>query len=361
MNRKNLLVILIAFLFLAGCSLPFFQQGQQTSIPASNPSLPGTDIQKTFPLAPASQMASPDFFDPNIPSGSFIIKSQFSLDALIKYYAQALAAQGWTLRYTDANFTGGVTQYWKKDSLYLSMDFGFGVGLVTIHCLYDRIESKSAQKLPKDFPLPGKSEMVKAQATSWELYISQDYADVTNFYTQKLTSLNWKQAATSVPVLGSCGEIDCGSGEATLPPGAMPTATVDPRQSNELSFSMPDGNLIELTIMPHRNGTIMDINLILKNIQSAGLPQDVPIYPGALVQIIAPGSAEFQINADMKTIENFYIEKLNAAGWAADGNPKQASGSYLQNWKKGDQNISITLVPSGTNTALVIVCPTCNP
>jgi hypothetical protein len=91
------------------------------------------------------------------------------------------------------------------------------------------------------------------------------------------------------------------------------------------------------------------------------LPQDVPIYPGAQVQIIAPGSAEFQINADMKTIEDFYIEKLNAAGWAADGDPKQASGSYLQNWKKGNQNISITLVPSGTNTGLVIVCPTCNP
>jgi hypothetical protein len=359
MHCKNLLFAIIVILLMTGCSLPLFQNAQQTPPPAGNPSQPGTDIQKSFPLTSDTQMASPDFYNPNNPSGSFIIKSRSSLDALIKYYAQALAAQGWTLRDTDANFTGGVTQYWKKDNLYLSMDFGFGVGLVTIHCLYDRVESKYAQKLPKDFPLPGKFEMVKAQATSWELYIPQDYAVVTNNYTKNLTSMNWKQAATSVPVLGSCGEIDCGSGEAALPAGAKPTATVDPRQSNELSFSMPDGNLIELTITPHQNGTIMDINLILKNIQSAGLPQDVPIYPGALVQTIAPGSAEFQINTDMKTIENYYIDKLNAAGWAADGAPREASGSYLQNWKKGDQNISITLVPSGTNTGLVIVCPTC--
>jgi hypothetical protein len=361
MNPKKLISLLMSSLLLSGCSLPFgiSQNVQQKSNPAGSSSQSQADVQKSFPVAPDSRMATPDSYDPNNPGGSFTIQSQSSLEAAVKFYANALPRQGWTLRYSDANFNGGQTQYWKKDAIFLLMDFGFAAGLVTIRCLYDRVEARFAQKLPNDFPLPGRFEMVKAEETAWELYIPQDYAEITNWYTQKLSSMRWKEAPTPEPVLGSCGGTDCGE-NTTFPAGAMPTATMDPRHSNELSFSMPDGNSIDLTITPHQNGTILDVVLILKNIQSAGLPQDVPVYPGAVVQTITPGSAEFQISADLQTVENYYDQHLAAAGWSADGAPNEASGNYLQNWKKGDQKISITLVPSGANTALVIECSTCN-
>ncbi len=362
MSIKNLIFLLATSLLLCGCRLPFgiSLRVQQVSNPAGSTVQTEADIQKSFPVAPDSRMASPDSYDPKNPGGSFTIQSQSSLEAAVKFYAYELPRQGWTLRYTDANFTGGATQYWKKDAVYLAMDFGYGAGLVTIRCLYDRVEARFAQRLPKDFPLPGQFEMVKAEETSWELYIPQDYAEVTNWYIQKLSSMNWKEASTLEPVLGSCGGTDCGE-NTTFPAGAMPTATMDPRPAKDLSFSMPDGNSVELTITPHQNGTILDVVLILKNILSAGLPQDVPIYPGALVQIITPGSAEFQISVDMQTVENYYDQQLAAAGWTADGVPIQTSGNYLQNWKKGSQAVSITLVPSGANTALVIECSTCNP
>ncbi|MGD0879811.1 MAG: hypothetical protein ABSA01_16925 [Anaerolineales bacterium] len=362
MTPKKLILLLVTSVLFCGCSLPFgiSPNMQQTYNPTGNPAQAQADVQESFPVAPDSRMASPDTYDPNNPGGSFTIPSQSSLETAVKFYANELPRQGWTLRYTDANFTGGQTQYWKKDTIFLSMDFGYGAGRVTIRGLYDRVEARFAQKLPRDFPLPGRFEMVKAEETSWELYIPQDYAVVTNWYTQKLSSLNWKEASTPEPILGSCGGTDCGE-NATFPPGAMPTATMDPRRSNELSYSMPDGNIIDLTITPNQNRTILDIVLLLKNLASAGLPQDVPIYPGALVQIITPGSAEFQISTDMQTVENYYEQHLTAAGWLANGTPNEASGNYLQNWKKGDQAISITLVPSGANTALVIECPTCNP
>jgi hypothetical protein len=306
-------------------------------------------------------MTSPGSNDPNDPSGSFNIQSQSSPEALAKFYADTLPTQGWTLRYTDANFTGGVTQYWKKDNTYLSMDIGFDQGQLRIHCQYDRVEAQLAQKLPKDFPLPAQFEMVSAEDTSWEFYIPQDYAGVTSFYTQKLSAMNWKQAPENgAGGQGSCGGTDCG-GSTTFPAGAMPTATIDYRNENDLSFTMPDGNVIELTISPHQNGTILYVDLTLNNIASAGLPQDVPIYPGAAVQLITPGTAEFQTNADLKTVENFYIQQLKTAGWSQDGDPIDASGSYLQNWAKGDQKITIMLVPSGENTILNIECSTCNP
>lgn len=387
MNRKNWIIFMVVLLFLVGaCSLPagtIQNIPQNTSSPeatsqpgiatqpeiATQPPLSGglelsgsqADIQKSFPVAPDSQMASPDNYDPNDTSGSFTIQSQSTPDAVSKYYRDNLPKQGWTLRYTDPNFTGGEIQYWRKFNIYLSLDIGFDEGQLRIQCQYDRVASKYAQRLPKDFPLPSQFEMVQAEDSSWEFYIPQDYASVTNFYTQQLASQNWKEAPTPEPMEGSCGGSDCVS-TLTFPPGVtpMPTATIDMRQNNDLTFTMPDGNEIELIITPHQNGTILDVQLTLKNIASAGLPQDVPIYPGAVVQLITPGNASFQVNADMNTIKNYYEDQLKAAGWTLDTSYVD-SGSVLEDWVKGNQKVSIGIVSSGNNLQLSIGCSTCVP
>ena len=396
MNRKNLIILFIATLFLVGaCNLashgtqavptasnPASQletaiqpplsggNGQGATQPATQPPVSGgngqsgsrANIQSTFPLPPDSQITQPDDSSPTDTSGSFTMRSQSSPDAVNKFFAGALPPLGWTLRYTDANFTGGVTQYWKKDNIYLSVNIGFDQGVLTIHCQYDRVEAQLAQKLPKGFPLPAQFEMVSASDSSWEFYIPQDYATVTNFYNVQMASLNWKQTPGSgigAGGQGSCGVTDCG-GNTTFPAGAMPTATIDYRNENDLSYTMPDGNLVELNITPHADGTILYVNLTLNNVASAGLPQDVPIYPGATPQIITSGSAEFQVNADLKTIEDYYNQQLPAAGWSPSGSPINISGSYMQDWKKGDQKITITLVTSDATIMLMIECPTCN-
>jgi hypothetical protein len=185
---------------------------------------------------------------------------------------------------------------------------------------------------------------------------------VTNFYTQQMAALNWKPVqgvgAGGGAGQGSCGG-DCGGSRPSFPAGAMPTATIDMRPENDLVFTMPDGNEVDLHISPHTNGTILDVDLTLKNVASAGLPQDVPIYPGATAQIITSGSADFQVSADMKTIEDYYNQQLTAAGWAPDGAPMEVSGTFIQNWTKGSQKITISLVPSDANIILMIDCPTC--
>jgi len=399
MNYKNLIIFFFTILFLLG-ACTFSSNATQAVSPTSNPpanplvtetatqpplsggggqgstqaatqpplsggnepSASKPDIQKTFPLPPDSQITQPDDSGSTDSSGSFTIQSQSSPDAVNKFYAAALPALGWTLRYTDANFTGGVKQYWKKDNIYLFLDIGFDQGQLTIHCQYNLVEAQAAQKLPQDFPLPAQAEMVSASESSWEFYIPQDYTDVTNFYKQQMAALNWKPVqgagAGGGAGQGSCGG-DCG-GSPSFPAGAMPTATVDLRPENDLPFTMPDGNVIDLSITPHTNGTILYVDLTLNNVASAGLPQDVPIYPGATAQIITPGSAEFLVKADMNTIEQFYIGQLKTAGWAPDGNPMEASGTYIQDWIKGDQKITVMLVPSDSNTMLMIECPTCN-
>ena len=393
MNRKNLAIFLIATLFLVGaCSLASHAAPSvpPTSNPQGSPSQPETatqpplgggngqvstqppvsgntgtnaskpDIQGSFPLPPDSQVTSPDSSDPSDSSGSFTIQSQSAPDAVVKFYTDKLPTQGWSMRYMDANFTGGATQYWKKDNIYLTLNIGFDDGLLKIHCQYELVEAQAAQKLPRDFPLPPQADMVSAQDTSWEFYIPQDYADVTNFYKQQMASLNWKQAPVNGAGggQGSCGGTDCG-GNTTFPAGALPTATIDTRNENDLSFTMPDGNVVDLTITPHMDGTILYVNLTLNNVASAGLPQDLPIYPGATVQMVTPGTAQFLVKTDMITIENYYKEKLPAAGWSPSGSAIEVSGSYMQDWAKGSQKITLTLVTSGGSTMLMIDCPAC--
>lgn len=398
MNRKNLVIFFVALLFLMGaCNLathatpsvaptsnpqsnPFQTEtatqppltggtGHAGSQAATQPPLSGGNVQSgsqatilsSFPLPPESQITQLDDSSPTDSSGGFTIQSQSSPDVVNKFYVGALPPQGWTLRYTDANFTGGVTQYWKNGNIYLSVNIGFDQGVLTIHCQYERVEAQLAQKLPKGFPLPAQFEMVQAGNSSWEFYIPMDYSAVTNFYKAQMDSLNWKQAPGNGNVAGgqgSCGDTDCG-GSTTFPAGALPTATIDYRNENDLSFTTPDGNVVDLTITPHTNGTILYVNLTLNNVASAGLPQDVPIYPGATALIITSGSVEFQISADMKTIEDYYNQQLPSAGWAPKGSPLEVSGSYMQDWTKGDQKITLTLVVSDANTMLMIDCSTC--
>ncbi|MGD0750445.1 MAG: hypothetical protein ABSA23_03440 [Anaerolineales bacterium] len=397
MNRKNLIIFFITILFLVGaCNLASHttQSAPPNSNPSGNPSVTETatqpplsggngqggsqaatqppltggngqsgsqaNVQSTFPLPPDSQVTQPDDSSPTDTGGGFTIQSQSSPNDVNTFYAQALPPLGWTLRYTDANFTGGVTQYWKKDNIYLSVNIGFDQGMLNIHCQYERVEAQLAQKLPKGFPLPSQFEMVQASDSSWEFYIPQDYSAVTNFYKGQMASLNWKQnPGNGAGGQGGCGDPGCG-GSPTFPAGAMPTATIDYRNENDLSYTMPDGNVVELTITPHTDGTILDVNLTLNNVASAGLPQDVPIYPGATAQIITPGSAEFQVNADLKTIEDYYNQQLPSAGWTPSGSPMEVPGSYMQDWIKGSQNITITLVTSNANTMLMIECSTCS-
>jgi hypothetical protein len=398
MNRKNLVIFFIAILFLVGaCNLASHttQSAPPNSNPSGNPSVtetatqaplsggngqesfqtateppvsagngqggPQAAIQSTFPLPPNSQITQPDDSEPSDSSGGFTIQSQSSPDTVNTFYTGALPPLGWTLRYTDANFIGGVNQYWIKGNVYLSLDIGFEEGVLTIHCQYERVEAQLAQKLPKGFPLPAQFEMVQASDSSWEFYIPQDYSAVTNFYKQQMAAMNWQGApVVGAGVMGGCGDTDCG-GSTTFPAGALPTATIDYRNENDLSYSMPDGNVVALSITPHANGTILNVDLTLKNVASAGLPPDVPIYPGATPQLITPGSAEFQVSGDLKAIEDFYNQQLTAAGWAPDGSPMEASGTFIQNWTKGDQKISITLATSDANTMLMIDCSTCNP
>jgi hypothetical protein len=382
-HKRSFPLFFVVCLLVVACSLPF--GAAQTVTPAAStqsetggtqsPTLQGfpsdalqgsvADMLKSFPLPPDSRMDSGNAIsnDPEATSGSFRLLSGADLAAAIKFYETELPKQGWLLRYTDPNLTCGATQYWKNDTIYLQLLFGYEDSRLFIHAQYKRVDTQSLNKYLADFPLPEHSELVNSSDTSWEFYVLQDYKAVEAFYKQKLLSLGWTANGVLPQVEASCGDDDpgCGSGSHACPSGgvSMPSPTFDVRQRISLLYTLPNKNEVQIDIIPHGDATRLHVSLTIKSTESAGLPGDVPIYPGAVLLFAAPGTAEYQIDAIVKTVKDYYAEVMKEAGWAPDGDAYETPAMYLQGWTKENQKITVTITSYEDGSMLVLDCSTC--
>jgi hypothetical protein len=323
------------------------------------------DMLKSFPMPPDSQTDTGGAIsnDPEATSGSFRILSGADLAAVVKFYERELLKQGWLLRYTDPIPSCGATQYWKNDTIFLALIFGYEDSRLYIHVQYKRVDRQSLNKYLADFPIPASSELVNSSDTSWEFYVLQDYKAVEAFYKQKLLSLGWTANGVLPQVEASCGDDDpdCGSGSHACPSGgfSMPSPTFDVRQKISLLYTMPNTNEVQIDIIPHGDATRLYVSLTIKSMESAGMPGDVPIYPGAVLLMAAPGTAEYQIDAIVKTVKDYYVEKMKEAGWAPDGDAYETPAMYLQTWTKDNQKITVTISSYEDGSMLILDCSTC--
>ena len=139
----------------------------------------------------------------------------------------------------------------------------------------------------------------------------------------------------------------------------MPTPTFDLRQEISLLYIMPDTNEVQIDIIPHGDATHLHVSLTMKALSSVGLPEDVPIYIGAVLMMASPGTAEYTIDATVETVLAFYMNTLQEAGWAADGAAVETPGMSIQNWSKGSQKLSVMITTYQDGSMLVLDCSTC--
>ncbi len=385
MNCQHKLPLFLGAGILAfACSLPFgaaqtavqntASRGVESVAPAATSANPPSGprdtsvagLMKSFPIPPNSKMvsSSADSGEPGAATGSFVISSAADIPAVESFYATELPKQGWTLRYTDPNTSCGVTQYWKNDAVYLTLAFRYETPALTINGQYRRVDAQSIKKYLPDFPLPETTELVDSSATSWEYYILQSSQAVEAFYQQQLSSPEWTLNGIPEPVQASCGEVDpegCEGGGSGCPAGVnpMPSPTLDSRQAITLLYTLPDKNEVQLEIVPHGSATILFVDVTLKGIESSGLPKDLPVYPGAVVLIVAPGTVEYQVEASLEAVKQFYEKEMRAAGWSPDGNAFENPGSYMQNWMKADQKVGLTIISDGHSTTIIFDCSAC--
>jgi hypothetical protein len=268
----------------------------------------------------------------------------------VDFYSAELAVQGWSERYTDANVYGGVTQFWKKSNLYLSMEYGYDDSGALVKIKYQTIAADALSGLPPDFPFPDKAELTNTSDGMWDFYIEREFSEVVAFYEK--ASAAWAPCAGSVAE----GEGDDGGGQK-FPAGVtpMPSPTRDARTPKDLCWVLPSQNQVELYIRPHGNATLLHVYVTSLNPSDSGLPADVPIYPGATIQSAEPGMVTFQAGASLEKVKTFYQEKLAAAGWTLDGQPIESEGAVMMNWKKGNQTVMILITALGANDCLVMI------
>ena len=322
---------------------------------------------KNFPVPPNSTLDSnsADSDEADTDSGVVEISSTASVETVAAFYQKELPQSGWIYRYTDANSDCGVTQYWKTEGVYLRLDFQYEEGTLHIHGQYQIVNPDSITKYLPDFPLPAGAEMVDSSDTSWEFYIPEDFQSVVVFYQKQSAALNWtpKGNLEASEGSGGCdGESDCSvGGSSACPAGVEPMAapTMDIRNSLSISYTLPNKNEVDLEFFPHGSAMLMDVSIQLNSLESTGLPSDLPIYPGAELQLAGPGSATFKVDADVDTVKKYYESQMPAAGWSLDGAPFEGSGSYIANWKKGDDEIGIMITPDQNGSMLTISCSSC--
>jgi hypothetical protein len=321
----------------------------------------GSSLAESFPLAPGTSLDRSSLSEPGDSHGYFsLLTSNSTVSKLADFYESELAKLGWTLRYSDNNFQGGLIQYWKQDGTYLTLDFKYEDDQLVADARYQRIDPEATQNLPADFPLPAQAELISASGTSWTYYVPQELTEVATFLDQKFQDLGWEQGTVLGGFGGSC-DGDCGGGPS-YPAGVtpMPAPTIDPRNSQYYAYITPEGDDINIEARPHQNATILVIDMTVKQAAAAGLPSDVTLYPDAQIQVAAPGMVVYQTAASVEDLKQYYMDALKATGWQVNGQPFEGGGVAMYSWNKGDYTIQITLTPNGTVGSMVaITCDGC--
>lgn len=349
-------------------SFPTVESAAPTESPAAQPEESDEDLnpETSFPLAPDTQWDAGNGDSGEVESaGQFSLHSQATVATVNQFYQSGLSSLGWQLRYIDANHAGGLTQYWKQGLLYMSVDFGYDNSGLAIQVQWHQLDPEYIQILARVLTLPGQADLVTATDSTWEVYIPQGMEAAIDYFRQKAAALDWKPSSVPYSTAVSCSGDCLNKAVPTYSPGVtpMPTRTPDPRQPQMLCYTTRDGNEISLAFTPHQASTVLNITVLLKNVASAGLPKELPIYPGATDMVIAPGMVRFTVSTDVKTTVQFYTNALASAGWTPfAGYSLDTPQLYYQEWDKGDQAVRLHISSPGSSSSssqVSIQCVVC--
>ena len=334
-----------------------------TKVPATEVPALGATLVDSFPLTPGSMLEQGSLSEPETgdPQGYFTLIAQgTTVQQLADFYNDELPKGDWMLRYSDHNFLGGLTQYWKQGNTYLTLQMGYVDNQLVVNASYQRIPQDAAKNLPAGFNLPDGAELVSASGTSWTYYVTQDFSQVTASLDQQFSALGWQPGFPLGGFGGECGG-EC-SGSSSYPAGVLPlpSPTPDPRLPENYAYILPNGDEFYLEASPHQQATILVIDMSFKQAAVAGLPADVTIYPGSAVQSATPGVLLYQSQASPETIRQYYVDQLCASGWQLEGQPQEGGGLFMAGWIREDLSINITITADGVGGSLVsISCEGC--
>jgi hypothetical protein len=89
----------------------------------------------------------------------------------------------------------------------------------------------------------------------------------------------------------------------------------------------------------------------------SGLPQDVPLYPGANgIQAVNGMGISFQTNDSLDQVNSFYTGALKSGGWQLVKNNAIAA-IVSQTWLKGKTFLNLSIQDQGDHRMVLIMAP----
>ncbi len=180
---------------------------------------------------------------------------------------------------------------------------------------------------------------------------------VLDFYSQELPPLGWKS------------DRELPAGDVSLPFAASFT-NGNRRISLHLAKAKPSGVDVtflllgaagssaatEPTAMPGLPTATPGIQPTVEKSES-GLPKDVPLYPGATdLSSPAPEILRFQTDDTPDQVDKYYQEQMPLQNWSSLSITNQ-QGTIIQVWTKDKRIVSVTIVPQGNKTIVLIGFP----
>jgi hypothetical protein len=177
---------------------------------------------------------------------------------------------------------------------------------------------------------------------------------VLDFYAQKLPALGW------------ISDQKLPAGDVTLPFVALFT-NGDRRISLRLSAAKPSGVEVSFLLLgafgssgatkPGGEATATPGIVPTVEKSESGLPVDVPLYPGATdLSSPAPEMLRFQTDDTPDQVDKYYQEQMPLQNWSSLSITNQ-QGTIIQVWTKEKRIVSVTIVPQGNKTIVMIGFP----
>lgn len=106
---------------------------------------------------------------------------------------------------------------------------------------------------------------------------------------------------------------------------------------------------------------VLEVNKPLKieapaGVAKPGLPEDIPIFPGAKLVSSIQGMSAFQTSASVKEVGDFYKKELPARGWTLQEGSMETEDTAMYTFSKGERSCQLMITREGETTSFTILC-----
>jgi len=177
---------------------------------------------------------------------------------------------------------------------------------------------------------------------------------VLDFYSQELPPLGWKS------------DKELPAGDVSLP-FAVSFTNGGRRISLHLAEAKPSGVYVTFLLLGAAGSPAANEPTAIPGLPTAtrgaaptvpisesGLPEDVPLYPGATgLTKLADQAIEFNTNDTPDQVNQYYQQQMPAQKWTLMSSTKQGV-NIIQIWTKDKRVVSIAIFPQGGKTVVMI-------